>query len=150
MTTDGIGRRDILATGAAVAVVAALGSEAQAQVKSRLTTHVLDTYSGIPGEGVAIEFFKKEGDEYKLRKTATTNHDGRASEALLPVEGLESLGQYRLVFHVADYFRKIGAVVSDPPFIDRVAIDFAIFEEKEHYHVPLLCSPWSYATYRGS
>jgi hydroxyisourate hydrolase len=150
MTSDAFGRREILAAGAVVAAAAAMGGEAQAQVKSRLTTHVLDTYSGIPGEGVAVEFFKKEGDEYKLRKTTVTNHDGRASDALLPVEGPESLGQYRLVFHVADYFRKIGATLPDPPFIDRVAIDFAIFEEKEHYHVPLLCSPWSYTTYRGS
>ncbi len=58
--------------------------------------------------------------------------------------------QYRLVFHVADYFRKIGAHLPDAPFIDGVSAEFAIYEAKEHYHVPLLCSPWSYTTYRGS
>jgi 5-hydroxyisourate hydrolase len=150
MTPNVIGRRDLLATGAALTVAAAGGSSAEAQVKSRLTTHVLDTYNGIPGEGVTIEFFKREGDAYVLQKTVVTNHDGRAGEPLLPVEGAASLGQYRLIFHVADYFRKIGAHLPNPPFIDRVSVDFAIYEEKEHYHVPLLCSPWSYTTYRGS
>ncbi len=150
MITNGLGRRDLLGTGAALAVAAASGSAAEAQAKSRLTTHVLDTFSGIPGEGVTIEFCKREGDAYALQKTVVNNHDGRAGEPLLPVEGAASLGQYRLVFHVADYFRKIGAHLPDPPFIDRVSVEFAIYEEKEHYHVPLLCSPWSYTTYRGS
>jgi 5-hydroxyisourate hydrolase len=150
MTKNGIGRRGLIATGAALAVAAASGSAAEAQVKSRLTTHVLDTFSGIPGEGVTIEFYKREGDAYVLQKTVVTNQDGRAGEPLLPVEGPASLGQYRLLFHVADYFRKIGAPLPDPPFIDRVSVDFAIYEEKQHYHVPLLCSPWSYTTYRGS
>jgi 5-hydroxyisourate hydrolase len=151
MTKDVIGRREMLA-GAAVAVAAAMGSEAQAQTKpsSRLTTHMLDTYQGIPAEGVTVEFFKLEDDKYTLQKTVLTNHDGRASEPLLPLEGAASLGQYRLVFHIAEYFRKIGAPLPNPPFIDRVSVDFAIYEEKEHYHVPLLCSPWSYTTYRGS
>jgi 5-hydroxyisourate hydrolase len=150
MTTNAIGRREVFATGAALAVAAASGSPVAAQVKSRLTTHVLDTFSGIPGEAVTIEFFKRDGDAYVLQKTAVTNHDGRVAEPLLPVEGAASLGQYRLIFHVADYFKKIGAPLPDPPFIDRVSVDFAIYEEKEHYHVPLLCSPWSYTTYRGS
>jgi 5-hydroxyisourate hydrolase len=152
MTANTIGRREALTAGAAVAVAAAFGSNAEAQSKtpSRLTTHVLDTYNGIPGEGVTIEFFKMEGDQYALQKTVTTNHDGRAGEPLLPVEGAASLGRYRLVFHVADYFKKVGAELPSPPFIDRVSVDFAIYEEKEHYHVPLLCSPWSYTTYRGS
>ena len=97
-----------------------------------------------------IEFFKRDGDAYVLQKTVVTNHDGRAGEPLLPVEGAASLGQYRLVFHVADYFKKIDAQLPDPPFLDRVTVDFAIYEEKEHYHVPLLSSPWSYTTYRGS
>jgi 5-hydroxyisourate hydrolase len=150
MTTTGIGRRDLFGAGAALAAATATAVPAEAQVKSRLTTHVLDTFSGIPGEGVTIEFYKRDGDNYALEKTVVTNHDGRAGEPLLPVEGAASLGHYRLVFHVADYFRKIGAPLPDPPFIDRVTVDFAIYEEKEHYHVPLLCSPWSYTTYRGS
>ena len=150
--TSGMGRREALATGAALAAAAVVGSEAMAQSKpsSRLTTHVLDTYNGVPGEGVTIEFFKLDGDKYVLQKTVTTNHDGRAGEPLLPVQGAESLGQYRLVFHVAEFFKKIGVALPDPPFLDRVSVDFAIYEEKEHYHVPLLCSPWSYTTYRGS
>jgi 5-hydroxyisourate hydrolase len=150
--TSGIGRREVLGAGVVIAA-AAIASDAEAQTKppsSRLTTHVLDTYNGVPGEGATIEFFKKEGDQYALKKTVTTNHDGRASEPLLPVQGPESLGEYRLIFHVAEYFKKIGVTLPDPPFIDRVSVDFAIYEEKEHYHVPLLCSPWSYTTYRGS
>jgi 5-hydroxyisourate hydrolase len=147
---DAIGRRDMLGAGAALAIAATMGTEAKAQVKSRLTTHVLDTYQGVPAEGVTIEFFKLEDDKYALQKTVVTNHDGRAGEPLLPLEGAASLGQYRLVFHIADYFRKIGAPLPNPPFIDRVSVDFAIYEEKEHYHVPLLSSPWSYTTYRGS
>jgi 5-hydroxyisourate hydrolase len=151
MTTNEIGRRDLVAAGAALAVAAASSAApAQAQAKSRLTTHVLDTYNGVPGEGVTVEFYKRDGESYVLQKTVVTNHDGRAGEPLLPVEGPASLGQYRLVFHVADYFRKMGAPLPDPPFIDRVSVDFAIYEEKEHYHVPLLSSPWSYTTYRGS
>ena len=151
MSTNAVGRREALGVGAVAAVAAASGSSAEAaQPKSRLSTHVLDTYSGSPGEGVTIEFFKREGDTYALQKTVVTNHDGRSPEPLLPVEGAASLGQYRLIFHVADYFRRIGAPLPDPPFIDRVSVDFAIYEDKQHYHVPLLCSPWSYTTYRGS
>ena len=150
MSTNAIGRREALGAGTALGAAAASGSSAQAQVKSRLSTHVLDTYSGIPGEGVTIEFFKREGDNYALQKTVVTTRDGRSPEALLPVMGAASLGQYRLIFHVADYFRKIGAPLPDPPFLDRVSVDFAIYEDKQHYHVPLLCSPWSYTTYRGS
>ena len=151
MTTNAIGRREALGAGAAIAAAAASGSPAAAaQPKSRLSTHVLDTYSGSPGEGVTIEFFKREGDTYALQKTVVTNRDGRSPEPLLPVEGAAARGQYRLIFHVADYFRKIGAPLPDPPFIDRVSVDFAIYEDKQHYHVPLLCSPWSYTTYRGS
>jgi 5-hydroxyisourate hydrolase len=150
MMTNEFRRRDLVAAGAAVAVAAASGGPAEGQVKSRLTTHVLDTFNGIPGEGVTIDFYKRESDSYVLQKTVVTNRDGRAAEPLLPVEGGASLGKYRLVFHVAEYFRKIGEHLSDPPFIDRVSVDFAIYEDKDHYHVPLLCSPWSYTTYRGS
>ena len=149
MTTNAIGRREAVGSGVSLAA-AQTGSSAEAPVKSRLSTHVLDTYSGTPGQGVTIEFFKREGDAYALQKTVVTNRDGRSPEPLLPVEGAASLGQYRLIFHVADYFRRIGAPLPDPPFLDRVSIDFAIYEDKQHYHVPLLCSPWSYTTYRGS
>jgi 5-hydroxyisourate hydrolase len=150
MAPNVIGRRDVLGTGAALAAAAASGHAADPQATSRLTTHVLDTHNGIPGAGVTIEFFKREADAYVLQKTVVTSLDGRADEPLLPVEGAASLGKYRLVFHIADYFRRIGEHLPDPPFIDRVSVDFAIYEEKDHYHVPLLCSPWSYTTYRGS
>ena len=106
MTTNAIGRRELIAAGAALSVAAAGATPAQAQVKSRLSTHVLDTYHGIPGEGVTIEFYKRDGDNYALQKTVVTNHDGRAGKPLLPAEGPASLGQYRLVFHVADYFQR--------------------------------------------
>ena len=106
--TNVIGRREALGTGAALALVAAVGSEANAQSKpsSRLTTHVLDTYSGIPGEGVTIEFYKWEGDQYALQKSVTTNHDGRAGEPLLPLKAPRHLVTIVLCFTLPTISRR--------------------------------------------
>lgn len=115
----------------------------------RITTHVLDTASGRPGAGMKIEFSVFEGQGWKHLKTVTANQDGRTDEPLIEGSALKP-GQYRIVFHVAEYFRSQGTKVTDPPFLDRVPIRFGIDDASAHFHVPLLCSPWGYTTYRGS
>jgi 5-hydroxyisourate hydrolase len=126
-----------------------LTAPANAAEGGRLTTHVLDTANGRPAAGVQIDFSAREGEQYRLIKTIRTNADGRADEPLLEGEAM-AVGRYRLVFHVGEYFTKGGASLADPPFLDEVPLDFAIADGAAHYHVPLLVSPWSYTTYRGS
>lgn len=115
----------------------------------RLTTHVLDTARGQPGAGMTIEFSVLDGAVWKPIKTVRSNADGRTDEPLLNGDAMRS-GQYQLVFHVADYFRRTGVNLPHPAFIDRVPLQFGIADADAHYHVPLLCSPWAYSTYRGS
>jgi 5-hydroxyisourate hydrolase len=107
-----------------------------------LSTHVLDTAHGTPAAGIALVLADDAATELYR---GTTNGDGRCPD--LP--GL-SAGRYRLSFGVGDYFRGKGAVLTDPPFLDVVAIDFGVAGEGGHYHVPLLVSPFAYSTYRGS
>lgn len=114
-------------------------------IMASLSTHVLDTAAGIPGAGIKIELFRID-DQRQLLCTHTTNSDGRTDEPLLPDAGI---GLYELVFHAGDYFRQAGHALTTPPFVDQVVIRFGIGQES-HYHVPLLVSPWSYSTYRGS
>ena len=113
----------------------------------RLTTHVLDTASGIPAAGVDIRLYALDGGR-ELKAAAVTNNDGRSGEPLLADELLVT-GQYELEFDVGNYFRSRGAELDDPAFLDTVVIRFSL-RAGEHYHVPLLVSPWSYSTYRGS
>ncbi len=114
-----------------------------------LTTHVLDTAQGKPAARMQIELFQVEASGSLTRVAAvTTNDDGRTNGPLL--EKPAGTRRYELRFHVADYYRAQGLSVADPPFLDIVPIRFAMAERTEHYHVPLLCSPWSYSTYRGS
>jgi 5-hydroxyisourate hydrolase len=114
----------------------------------RLTTHVLDTARGQPGAGIKLELYRV-GAERRLIGTAQTNADGRCDAPLL--EGGDfSPGVYELVFHAGAYFKEGGAELPDPPFVDEVVLRFGIAEADGHYHVPLLVSPWSYSTYRGS
>jgi 5-hydroxyisourate hydrolase len=115
----------------------------------RLTTHVLDTATGRPAAGMAIELFRIERGDRRLLKTVTTNSDGRCDAPLLKGSDLAA-GQYELLFHVGDYFRAGGVLLSDPPFLDLVPLRFGIADAGQHYHVPLLVSPFAYATYRGS
>jgi 5-hydroxyisourate hydrolase len=115
----------------------------------RLSTHVLDTVHGRPAAGVAIELYAVDGDTRRLVARAATNADGRTDAPLMSGEGFRA-GEYELVFHVGDYFRALGVAAAEPPFLDRVPIRFALAEPDGHYHVPLLVSPWSYSTYRGS
>ncbi|HZI83154.1 MAG TPA: hydroxyisourate hydrolase [Casimicrobiaceae bacterium] len=115
----------------------------------RLTTHVLDTAHGAPGAGMAVTLYRCAGDRLEALRSATTNADGRVEPPLL--EGGElSPGRYRLVFAAGAYFRRRGVELPDPPFVDQVVIDFGVADAAAHYHVPLLVSPWSYSTYRGS
>jgi len=116
----------------------------------RLTTHVLDTANGCPGEGIQVKLFRVgEGGTLALIKEAVTNSDGRIDSPLLDGSAFK-IGTYVLEFATGDYFRTHGARLPDPAFLDLVPIRFGISDADSHYHVPLLVSPFSYSTYRGS
>ena len=111
----------------------------------KLTTHVLDTARGCPAKGISLELWEISALGQKtLLKTTVTNADGRTNDPLL-TEDL-AVGIYELVFIIGDYFEALP----NPPFLNRVPIQFGIADTTIHYHVPLLVSPWSYSTYRGS
>jgi 5-hydroxyisourate hydrolase len=114
-----------------------------------LSTHVLDTAHGCPAAGMKVTLQRLEGHGTTTLKSFALNHDGRADGALLDEKSMAT-GRYRLLFEVAPYFRARGMALPDPPFIDTVQLDFGIADAKGHYHVPLLVSPWSHSTYRGS
>ena len=115
-----------------------------------LTTHVLDTVRGRPAAGVRIELFElTAGDERARVADTRTNADGRTDAPLIPADKARA-GQFELLFYIGDYFRAVGAAVADPSFLDVVPIRFSIADPSAHYHVPLVATPWSYATYRGS
>ena len=113
----------------------------------QLTTHVLDTAQGKPGAGISISLFKADNERQHV-KTVTTNDDGRTDEPLLDESEFRP-GVWELVFSVDKYFSATSLTIADPPFLDLVTIRFTISSDT-HYHVPLLVSPWSYSTYRGS
>lgn len=113
----------------------------------RLTTHVLDTSSGRPANGLRIELFELSSGT-RIR-TETTNSDGRIDNPLLHGDAMKA-GIYELRFHVADYFQTAGILLPEPPFLDVVPIRFGIADAQADYHVPLLISPYGYSTYRGS
>lgn len=116
----------------------------------KLTTHVLDTAQGCPARQMTIELWSIDLDgERKLLKTIHTNHDGRTDTPLLADEEFKT-GIYELIFSVGDYFSKHIDNLPQPAFLDRVPLQFGIADPNSHYHVPLLVSPWSYSTYRGS
>ena len=115
----------------------------------KLSTHVLDTTQGKPGSGVALELYSVEAGFRTLLKRTQTNQDGRCSEPLLEGDDLRP-GCYELVFAAGDYFAAQGVVMPTPRFIDKVTIAFGIADTAQNYHVPLVVTPWSYSTYRGS
>src|SRR4051812_11049908 len=115
----------------------------------KLSTHVLDTTQGKPGAGVKVELFAVGAQGRTLLRTESTNQDGRCNSALLEGDTL-LVGQYELVFWAGDYFAAQGVALPSPRFIDRVTIAFGIADPKQNYHVPLVVTPWSYSTYRGS
>ncbi len=115
----------------------------------QLTTHVLDTSSGRPAGGIRIELFRLDkGAREKLADVAT-NDDGRCTAPLLQDDDFRA-GEYEIVFHAGDYFAASGVTLPEPRFLDIVPIRFGIAEAGQHYHVPLLISPFAYSTYRGS
>lgn len=115
-----------------------------------LSTHVLDTMHGCPAAGMRVKLWSVHGDEARLVKELVLNADGRNPDG--PLYDYQSLrrGTYRLSFSVKDYFLARGVVLPEPAFLDVVHLDFGVAHEDQHYHVPLLVSPWSYSTYRGS
>lgn len=115
-----------------------------------LSTHVLDTMHGSPAAGMQVALYTTQGEQASLVKSFTLNSDGRNPDGLLFDHASLRRGTYRLVFNVSDYFKAKGVALPEPNFLNRVALDFGVAHEDQHYHVPLLVSPWSYSTYRGS
>ena len=120
----------------------------------KLTTHVLNVAAGIPAAGMRVELRPAAAAGHALAElppisAAQTNSDGRCPAPLLEGAALR-IGRYTLTFHVAAYFRTLGHELPEPPFLDEVVIAFGIADPDRDYHVPLLVSPWSYSTYRGS
>ena len=124
--------------------------DARLKVHGRLSTHVLDTSSGRPAAGIAIELVElSELGPSRVITRAITNDDGRTDRPLIGGRPVP-IGRYELSFAVGDYFAARGVPLADPPFLDRIPLRFAVSEPEGHLHVPLLVTPWSYATYRGS
>ncbi len=114
-----------------------------------LTTHVLDTSVGRPGRGMRVELFRLDGGRRDKLSELVTNDDGRGDGPVLAGERFV-VGVYELVFHAAEYFAREGREPESPPFLDEVVLRFRVSAPREHYHVPLLLSPYGYTTYRGS
>lgn len=115
----------------------------------RLTTHVLDAAHGCPGSDIKVELYRVEGAQLELINSVITNHDGRCDAPVLQGDDYRT-GVYQLHFHAGDYYRARGVKLPDTAFLDVVVLRFGIDAGQEHYHVPLLISPYSYSTYRGS
>jgi len=115
-----------------------------------LSTHVLDTMHGCPAAGMRVSLYTTQGDMATRVKSFTLNSDGRNPDGMLYDHASLRKGNYRLVFDVASYFKAKGVDLPEPNFLNLVSIDFGVAQEDQHYHVPLLASPWSYSTYRGS
>ena len=116
---------------------------------AKLSTHVLDTANGAAAAGVRLLLYRFDDTIETLVVERVTNRDGRTDSPLLS-GAVIATGRYRLVFHAGDYFRGKGIELPDPPFVDVVELHFGIADAAGDYHVPLLVSPWSYSTYRGS
>ncbi|MBR0774395.1 2-oxo-4-hydroxy-4-carboxy-5-ureidoimidazoline decarboxylase [Bradyrhizobium diazoefficiens] len=120
------------------------------KVHGRLSTHVLDNHIGKPAPGIAVELVELAHlGESRVIARAVTNADGRTDQPLIGGRPLP-IGRYELKFSVGKYYAERGVAMSDPPFLDEIPLHFAISEPEGHYHVPLLVTPWSYSTYRGS
>ena len=115
-----------------------------------LSTHVLDTMHGTPAAGMDVALYSMQGEQATLVRRFFLDADGRAPDGPLYDAASLRVGTYRLVFDVAGYFRARGVHLPEPNFLGRVTLDFGVAHADQHYHVPLLVSPWSYSTYRGS
>lgn len=140
-----------LALAGALAALPAAAQQpaAAAPLPPKLSTHALDTYTGKQAAGIRIDPYAVDGDSRKLIKSVRANDEGRVTENLLNDSDLK-VGRYEIVFHVAEYYKRIGVAQTNPEFLDVVPIRVAIYDDKLRYHVPLYFSPWSYMTYRGS
>ena len=114
-----------------------------------LSTHVLDTMHGCPAAGMSVALYSTQGEQATLLQLLVLNADGRTDAPLFDNASLRP-GTYRLRFDVAAYFKAKGVVLPEPNFLGQVSLDFGVAHADQHYHVPLLVSPWSYSTYRGS
>lgn len=119
------------------------------ETQGYLTTHVLDTARGVPAEGLHVVLYAVDGAMKTVVAAKHTNADGRTDGPILPAEAFKT-GQYELVFHAGDYLRETGQAGEEPLFLDQIPIRFGMNDAETHYHVPLLLSPYGYATYRGS
>jgi 2-oxo-4-hydroxy-4-carboxy-5-ureidoimidazoline decarboxylase len=125
-------------------------SDERLKLHGRLSTHVLDTHSGRPASGVAVEMIElSELGSSRVVVRTVTNSDGRTDPPLI-VGRPVPIGRYQLTFSVGKYFAERGVPVSDPPFLDQIALRFSVSEPEGHLHVPLLVTPWSSGTYRDS
>jgi 5-hydroxyisourate hydrolase len=120
-----------------------------AKLPPKLSTHALDTYTGKQAAGIRIDLYAVEGETRKLIKSVRANDEGRVTENLLNDADLK-VGRYEIVFHVAEYYKRMGIAQTNPEFLDVVPIRVAIYDAQSRYHIPLYFSPWSYMTYRGS
>jgi len=120
-----------------------------AQETGYLTTHVLDTARGVPAEGMHIVLYRIDDTQRQVVAAKHTNSDGRTDGPILPAEAFRT-GTYELVFHAGDYLRASGQAGAEPLFLDEIPIRFGMSDGAAHYHVPLLLSPYSFSTYRGS
>ena len=116
---------------------------------AKLSTHVLDTANGCPASGMTVELWSLQGGQRTLVSTTKTNSDGRTDTPLLPPEAMRP-GHYEILFFVGDYFAARSPGLPDVRFLDKVPVRFGLADPNRSYHVPLLCSPWAYSTYRGS
>ena len=119
------------------------------KTEGRLSTHVLDTVSGRPAAGVAVRLFEVGASARSLLAETVTNADGRTDRPLIAGQPLRC-GTYEMEFAIGEYFRRIGVAAATPAFLEVVPLRFGVAEPEGHYHVPLLATPWSYSTYRGS
>ncbi len=115
-----------------------------------LSTHVLDTMHGVPAAGMAVALFRTQGNSRSLVQRFILNEDGRPTQGMVVEHADLTVGTYRLEFDVAAYFKACGVSLPEPNFLQVVGLDFGVAHADQHYHVPLLVSPWSYSTYRGS
>jgi len=122
----------------------------QGHTMGHLSTHVLDTMNGCPAAGMRVTLQRVDSTGAHTLQSMALNDDGRAPGGPLLDAASMATGRYRLLFEVAPYFRARGVALPEPPFLDTVQVDFGIADATGHYHVPLLVSPWSHSTYRGS
>ena len=116
---------------------------------AKLSTHVLDTAHGCPAQGMKIELWSLTRDDRQLVTTARTNAEGRTEQPLLSADEMRP-GAYEIIFYVGDYFAARGTVLPKTRFLDQVPVRLGIADAGASYHIPLLCTPWAYSTYRGA